>query len=221
MEVDENTYPAVGFNFRVTSSDANFGLGTLTALTGFELNQTDASFQSVTGISAKLETNPYKALGSNNRQIVLPGTVTYSDLELKRGIVKKDSNIGNWCNGFLTDDQWWYFVSRKTINVFLLDNNSNDILMTWTFFSCYPIEINTGAANYGLMISSESTNSWGSGIGFKSSTDAVTKTGRINCYSAFFFSTTLTSHGFNSTGALRAHRQCASAHRRGCFLCRV
>jgi hypothetical protein len=41
----------------------------------------------------------------------------------------------------------------------------------------YPIEINTGAANYGLMISSESTNSWGSGIGFKSSTDAVTKTG--------------------------------------------
>jgi phage tail-like protein len=103
MEVDENTYPAVGFNFRVTSSDANFGLGTLTALTGFELNQTDASFQSVTGISAKLETNPYKALGSNNRQIVLPGTVTYSDLELKRGIVKKDSNIGNWCNGFLTD----------------------------------------------------------------------------------------------------------------------
>ena len=142
MEVDKNTYPAVGFNFRVTSSDANFGLGTISELTGFELNQTDASFQSVTGISASLGTSPYKALGSNNRQIVLPETVTYSNLELTRGIVKKDSNIGKWCNGFLTDDQWWYFVSRKTINVFLLDNNSNDILLTWTFFNCYPIEIN-------------------------------------------------------------------------------
>jgi hypothetical protein len=41
----------------------------------------------------------------------------------------------------------------------------------------YPVEINTGAANYGLMISSESSNSWGSGIGFKSSIDAVEKTG--------------------------------------------
>ena len=41
----------------------------------------------------------------------------------------------------------------------------------------YPIEINTGGAKYGLMISSESTNPWGSGIGFKSSTDAATKTG--------------------------------------------
>jgi len=89
MEVDKNTYPVVGFNFRVTSSDANFGLGTITALTGFELNQSDASFQSVTGISAKLGTSSYNALGSNNRQIVLPDKVTYSDLELKRGIVKK------------------------------------------------------------------------------------------------------------------------------------
>ena len=138
MEVDKNTYPAVGFNFRVTSSDANFGFGTITELTGFELNQTDASFQSVTGISASIGTSPYNALGSNNRQIVLPETVTYSNLELKRGIVKKDSNIGKWCNGFLTDDQWGYFVSRKTINVFLLDNNSNDILMTWTFLTATP-----------------------------------------------------------------------------------
>jgi len=46
-----------------------------------------------------------------------------------------------------------------------------------TTFPGYPVEINTGASNYGLMISSESSNSWGSGIGFKSSTDAVEKTG--------------------------------------------
>jgi phage tail-like protein len=132
----------VGFNFRVTSSDASLGLGSITALTGFELNQTDASFQSVTGISASIQTQDYNALGSNNQQLKLPGKVTFSDLELKRGIVKKGSNIGEWCNKFLTNDQLFYYVSRKTINVFLLDNNSDDILMTWTFFNCYPIEIN-------------------------------------------------------------------------------
>jgi len=132
----------VGFNFMVTSSDASLGLGSITALTGFELNQTDASFQSVTGISASIQTQEYNALGSNNQQLKLPGKVTFSDLELKRGIVKKGSNIGEWCNKFLTNDQLFYYVSRKTINVFLLDNNSDDILMTWTFFNCYPIEIN-------------------------------------------------------------------------------
>ena len=40
-----------------------------------------------------------------------------------------------------------------------------------------PVEINAGADNYGLMISSESANTWGSGIGFKSSRDAIPKTG--------------------------------------------
>jgi len=39
MEVDKNIYPAVGFNFRVTSSDANFGLIPASVLTGFELKK--------------------------------------------------------------------------------------------------------------------------------------------------------------------------------------
>ena len=142
MEVDKNTYPVAGFNFRVTSSDANFGLGTVTELTGFESNKSDASFQTVTGIGAKMGTTTYSALAENNRQIILPEKVTYEDLQLKRGIVKKNYDIGKWCNSFLTEEKYLYFVSRKTLNVFLLDNNSDKILMTWTFYNCYPIEIN-------------------------------------------------------------------------------
>ena len=75
-------------------------------------------------------------------KIILPEKVTYEDLQLKRGIVKKNSDIGKWCNSFLTEEKYLYFVSRKTLNVFLLDNNSDKILMTWTFYNCYPIEIN-------------------------------------------------------------------------------
>jgi phage tail-like protein len=142
MEVNKNAYPTVGFNFRVTSSDAGFGLlGALKSITGFDSSQTDASFQSVNGISAKLEVKTYSPLGSNNKQIKLPGSVSYDDLELTRGIVKKNSDIGKWCDKFLTNDQFGYSINRKTINVFLLDNNSDEILMSWTFFDCYPIEI--------------------------------------------------------------------------------
>ena len=68
MEVDKNIYPAVGFNFRVTSSDAGFGLlGALKSITGFDSSQTDASFQEISGIKAKLETETYSPKGSNNQ----------------------------------------------------------------------------------------------------------------------------------------------------------
>ena len=142
MEVDKNIYPVVGFNFRVTSSDAGFGLlGALQSITGLDSSQTDASFQAISGIKAKLDTETYSPKGSNNKQVKLPMGVTYDDLELKRGIVKKDSDIGKWCNNFLTNDQFGYSINRKTLNVFLLDNNSDKILMSWTFFNCYPVEI--------------------------------------------------------------------------------
>tara|TARA_B110000483_G_C18204362_1_gene546876 strand:- start:1847 stop:2395 length:549 start_codon:yes stop_codon:yes gene_type:complete len=154
MEVDKNIYPAVGFNFRVTSSDAGFGLEVLAGVsinkdakrsqdvfTDFEPTQSDAAFQTISGITAKLITETYQELGTNSKQIKLPGNIEYSDLELKRGLVKKGSNIGDWCNAFLTGETKSYSVSRKTINVFLLDSNSNDILITWTFFNCYPTEI--------------------------------------------------------------------------------
>tara|TARA_B110000037_G_scaffold222157_1_gene295873 strand:- start:1174 stop:1722 length:549 start_codon:yes stop_codon:yes gene_type:complete len=154
MEVDKNIYPAVGFNFRVTSSDAGFGLEVLAGVsinkdakrsqdvfTDFEPTQSDAAFQTISGITAKLNTETYQELGTNSKQIKLPGNIEYSDLELKRGLVKKGSNIGDWCNTFLTGETKSYSVSRKTINVFLLDSNSNDILITWTFFNCYPTEI--------------------------------------------------------------------------------
>jgi hypothetical protein len=66
----------------------------------------------------------------------------------------------------------------------------------------YPVEINTGNANYGLMISSESSNSWGSGIGFKSSTDATTKTGlfQLDRDGAMVFRTLQDNMYFDNSG---------------------
>ena len=67
----------------------------------------------------------------------------------------------------------------------------------------YPIEINTGDANYGLMISSESANTWGSGIGFKSSTDAITKTGlfQLDRDGAMVFRTLQDNMYFDNAGS--------------------
>ena len=84
MEVDKNIYAAVGFNFRVTSSDAGFGLEVLAGVsinkdakrsqdvfTDFEPTQSDAAFQTISGITAKLITETYQELGTNSKQIKL------------------------------------------------------------------------------------------------------------------------------------------------------
>ena len=141
MEVDKSLYPVVGYNFKVTSSDAMLGLGLVTELTGFEVGQADASFKTVSGLEATLDVGKYNQLGSTNRQVNLPGNVSYQNLELIKGIVNKDSTLGKWCYGFLTDDQWWYMVQLKTLNVFLMDNDSKDIVMSWSFYNCFPVGI--------------------------------------------------------------------------------
>lgn len=141
MEVSKELYPIPSFNFKVTSSEASLGLGTLTQLTGIEVNSQDGSFQTVKGISATLQSDTYSELGNTNSQVSLPSVITYDDLELSRGIVNKESSFGKWCGDFLTSYNHFYTIRRKTVNVFLMDATQNEILASWTFYNCYPINI--------------------------------------------------------------------------------
>ncbi len=141
MEVDKDLYPISGFNFRVTSSEASMGLGTLTQLTGIDINSQDGSFKSVKGISATLKFDSYNELANNNSQITLPLGISYADLELSKGIVKRSSSFGQWCSDFLTSYNTFYMVRRKTVNVFLIDVTKEEILASWTFYNCYPINV--------------------------------------------------------------------------------
>lgn len=141
MEVNKELYPIPSFNFRVTSSEASMGLGTVTQLTGIEVNSQGGSFQTVRGISATLQTEHYNELGNTNSQVTLPSAISYEDLELSRGIVNKESSFGKWCGDFLTSYNHFYTIRRKTVNVFLMDATQNEIVASWTFYNCYPITI--------------------------------------------------------------------------------
>ncbi len=112
---------------------------------------------------------------------------SYSDLTNKpalfsgsyNDLTNKPDVLTNSLTGTGTSGQLSFFNGTSTVTSSsdLFWDATNKRLGIGNQSPGYPLEINTGNANYGLMISSESSNSWGSGIGFKSSTDATTKTG--------------------------------------------
>ena len=65
--IDTNTYPALGFNFKVTSADAALG-GMVGYTFGVNSPGNDKldSFQSVSGLGAKMDVDPLSNGGLNN-----------------------------------------------------------------------------------------------------------------------------------------------------------
>jgi len=76
--------PIVGFHFSVA----------------FELlpkQSIDAKFQTVSGLKATVEMEPYKEGGQNRFTHQLPSRVGYQDLVLKRSLTTDVSSLSNWC----------------------------------------------------------------------------------------------------------------------------
>ena len=117
----------------------------------------------------------------------------------------KQDALTNPVTGTGTSGQLSFFNGTTTLasSPNLMWDATHHRLGIGTTLPGYPVEINTGAANYGLMISSESSNSWGSGIGFKSSTDAVEKTGlfQLDRDGAMVFRTLQDNMYFDNAGS--------------------
>jgi phage tail-like protein len=147
MTAKINDYPALGFNFKVTST-YSLGGNLVTGLAKNLVYGPDESFfQSITGIKATAGESVIVNSGVNNRQYKLPTSTTYPDLVLSRGLAKKTSPLGKWCRAFLIKDRSSFVVERRTVNVMLMDRNRKDILMSWSFYDCYPKEFEIGAFN--------------------------------------------------------------------------
>jgi phage tail-like protein len=144
MKLDKMDLPALGFNFKVTSTYSGLlGIGS-----NLLFGPDEGYFQTVSGIQASMEPQTVVSGGINNRQYKLTTSTKYDDLKLVRGLVKKSSPLGSWCRTFLINDVvFFYAVERKTINVMLLDTNSKDIITTWSFYDCYPKSIEIGSFN--------------------------------------------------------------------------
>jgi len=121
-------YPPPAFHFRVS-----FGLAS---------NTLDASFQEVSGIGARIETEEVVEGGENTFVHRLPTKVTHGNLVLKRGLVSMDSEFVTWCQDTFASGLGG--IVTTAVHVRLLDSEQAP-LCGWTFAGAYPVDWQLGS----------------------------------------------------------------------------
>lgn len=92
----------------------------------------DILFQSVSGLTVSMETESIKEAGENRFEHVLPVRSKYTDLVLKRGVLK-DSGVIAWCR-----DAVEAFVFKPTTVLVHLLNDEHQPLITWNVVHAWP-----------------------------------------------------------------------------------
>jgi phage tail-like protein len=120
-------YPSVGFYFQVMLDNQAY------------------SFKEVSGISAEITTEEITEGGENRFKYKVPTGVKYNNLELKRGLVPKSSNLFVWINNALTlglDKT----IKTKALEISLLNEKGNKV-MSWSFVNVWPVGWNNSSLN--------------------------------------------------------------------------
>jgi len=116
-----NYVPPVGFHFRVE-------------VLGLSPNDSDIRFSDVSGLYTELSTEEVAEGGENRFLQKYPIQTKYTDLVLKRGLLKS-STVTHWieeCIQQLT-------ITPKNIDIMLLDEEHTP-LMTWHLVNAYPVK---------------------------------------------------------------------------------
>lgn len=118
-------YPPVSFHFKVE-------FGFKEKFHGVAANENDIMFQSVSGLSAEMQTEMIREGGENRFEHELPVRTKFSNLVLKRGVVT-DSSLIKWClNTFQNLD-----IRPVDLEIKLL-NEEHEPLMTWAVKQAWP-----------------------------------------------------------------------------------
>lgn len=112
-------YPYVGFHFLVEFDDFK--------------DQGDIAFQEVTGLSVKLETEDVVEGGENRFVHKLPKRMQYSEISLKRGLLKS-SKITDWCRASI---EKFEDIEPKNLTISLL-NEEHQALKVWDVVNAIP-----------------------------------------------------------------------------------
>ncbi len=113
-----NYYPPVGYHFKVEFNNQN----------------SEYQFQSVSGLSADLETEEIAEGGENRFKHKLPVKTKFPNLVLKRGLLV-DSKLIKWCREAIED----FNIEPTDLTVSLL-NEEHEPLMTWNVVHSYPVK---------------------------------------------------------------------------------
>lgn len=113
-----NYYPPLGFHFKVEFAN----------LKG------EFEFQSVSGLTANLDTEEFAEGGENRFKHKLPVKTSFPNLVLKRGLLV-DSELIKWCRDAMEN----FSIEPTNITVILL-NEKHEPLMTWNVVHAYPVK---------------------------------------------------------------------------------
>jgi len=117
-------YPPLAFYFKVVFS-------------GFD-EDSDASFQDVSGISREMETEDVAEGGENGFVHRLPKSMKYQKLVLKRGIATRKSELVVWCRSVL---EGGLNQPIKTMMVLVFLMNAEGLpIRAWQFDNAYPVK---------------------------------------------------------------------------------
>lgn len=108
-----------GFHFKVEFLGRDFG-------------DNDSRFQSVGGLEVSVETEKVREGGENRFEYALPTRTSYSNLTLKRGVLR-NSGVIDWVKGTLESLQ----VQPLDILVTLLGDD-HQALMSWNIKHAWP-----------------------------------------------------------------------------------
>lgn len=118
-----DAYPPPAFYFKVIFS-ATMGMS-------------DTSFQEVSGIGSKIDTEEIVEGGENRYVHKLPTKVTHPNLVLKRGIAKITSPLIIWCKAVLEGD-FMAPIIPMPILVNLMNEKKIPVRI-WSFANAYPV----------------------------------------------------------------------------------
>lgn len=120
---DDRPFMPVAFQFRVGIGDPPQGR--------------DASFQEVTGLELKMETEDVRSGGENRFVFKLPKGVTQERITLKRGIAGIDSPLTQWCKSVL-EGGMSVPIRPSTLRITLLDAKRAPA-RSWSLLNAYPV----------------------------------------------------------------------------------
>ena len=101
-----------------------------------EWGGTRAGFTEVSGLSMEIEPIEYRE-GSfiENSSKKIPGIRKYSNITLKRGIIKSDNDMYNWFNTVSGNT-----IEKRDLTISLLNENHEPVI-TWKLKDAFPIKI--------------------------------------------------------------------------------
>ncbi|MBY6263638.1 phage tail protein [Azospirillum sp. 412522] len=134
MALSGSLYPAPGFSFSVTVSG--------TGASAQQGSRADASFQEVSGLDPRIETETVAEGGENRYVHQLPGATRTGNLVLRRGYITAASFLSEWA-AQTVGSTLAAPILTQTLIVQLLGQDHQP-LVAWNFARAWPVRWATG-----------------------------------------------------------------------------